>query len=455
MLAVLIFLLAQLYPILATPNKHPAHRRPAQRPVNPIAPNRLPNHSPVNPSNLPAPRHHRQTPIKPTSNRNRAGHRPRAKRSRGNRLGGRRRRRHWRRNRNHSPVNRTYLEAYRRRHHSKPGRPLPINRGNNHPKVEKIHSPNKNINPRRGRRRWPVNRPAPTKPVHMPNKPINPPKKQLPVKPINPPPKRQMPVKPINPPTRNVPVPVKKSPVNPPTTKTPTPKSPIKNIPVGNKQSPINPPATDNRSPINNNPPPTDNSIAQTSNKSPANENPPPSPRNNQSPSEPNNNATPKSPAKGEQAADILEFLVEHNKVRSSVGQPFYLWDKKLEDFARSWANERIQDCKMIHSDGPYGENLFWGGSNRWTAAEAVRLWADERQFYNAENNTCQEGKTCGHYTQIVWRDSYKLGCARVECRKGGVFIVCAYDPCGNYEGESPFDIHETQQSPSTSTGQR
>lgn len=49
-------------------------------------------------------------------------------------------------------------------------------------------------------------------------------------------------------------------------------------------------------------------------------------------------------------------------------------------------------------------------------------------------------GKMCGHYTQIVWRDSVRLGCASVNCLNGGMYAICSYDPPGNYIGESPFD---------------
>ena len=52
----------------------------------------------------------------------------------------------------------------------------------------------------------------------------------------------------------------------------------------------------------------------------------------------------------------------------------------------------------------------------------------------------CAAGKVCGHYTQVVWRDSTAIGCARVDCNNGGgVFITCNYNPPGNYVGRSPY----------------
>lgn len=49
--------------------------------------------------------------------------------------------------------------------------------------------------------------------------------------------------------------------------------------------------------------------------------------------------------------------------------------------------------------------------------------------------NTCSG--VCGHYTQIVWRATLKLGCAISHC-PGQAFpnaIVCNYGPGGNPGG--------------------
>ena len=63
-------------------------------------------------------------------------------------------------------------------------------------------------------------------------------------------------------------------------------------------------------------------------------------------------------------------------------------------------------------------------------------------QYYDHDSNTCSapEGESCGHYTQVVWRASTSIGCARVVCNNNrGVFITCNYNPPGNFNGERPF----------------
>ncbi|XP_010924519.1 pathogenesis-related protein 1C [Elaeis guineensis] len=133
------------------------------------------------------------------------------------------------------------------------------------------------------------------------------------------------------------------------------------------------------------------------------------------------------------------EFLVAHNAIRTLAGERPYVWDRRLARYARRWAEQRRENCDTIHSHGPYGENMFWGTGWDWKAKEAVQNWAHERLYYNRTDRSCWPGKMCGHFTQIVWNSTVRVGCARVECYQGGVIISCNYDPPGNYVGEDPF----------------
>ncbi|XP_026453261.1 pathogenesis-related protein 1C-like [Papaver somniferum] len=133
------------------------------------------------------------------------------------------------------------------------------------------------------------------------------------------------------------------------------------------------------------------------------------------------------------------DYLAAHNAARGNVSVGMVTWDNNLATYAMNYAKQRAGDCKLIHSEGPYGENIAWGSTSTFTAVELVKLWIAEKSYYNYGANTCSIGKVCGHYTQIVWRESIRVGCARIVCNNGGTFVVCEYDPPGNWDGEYPY----------------
>lgn len=143
---------------------------------------------------------------------------------------------------------------------------------------------------------------------------------------------------------------------------------------------------------------------------------------------------------------DLAGITAAHNEVRSSVDTdtplPPLEWSCEIAKVAEAYADELAsRGCPLEHSTNDYGENLYWASGGNPTAADAVRAWASEERCYTygAFPNTCSGGcGSCGHYTQIVWRESTKLGCGRASCGNEQVW-VCNYDPPGNFLGERPY----------------
>ncbi len=116
-------------------------------------------------------------------------------------------------------------------------------------------------------------------------------------------------------------------------------------------------------------------------------------------------------------------------------------WAEPLAQAAQSWAD----GCKFEHSGGEYGENLYASAGSTPTGPSVVKSWADEVADYDYGSNSCT--KVCGHYTQVVWRDSKQLGCAMKACTTNSPFgsfaswtlVVCEYDPPGNFTGKKPY----------------
>ncbi|NIQ93556.1 MAG: hypothetical protein GWN87_04640, partial [Desulfuromonadales bacterium] len=113
---------------------------------------------------------------------------------------------------------------------------------------------------------------------------------------------------------------------------------------------------------------------------------------------------------------------------------------KKLETYAQEWADTlQSQGCSPEHREQDlYGENIAWASGVRLTPERVVAMWGEEREFYDYGSNSCEEGKVCGHYTQVVWEDTRRVGCAVARCEKSEVW-VCNYDPPGNWVGEKPY----------------
>ncbi|XP_050210997.1 pathogenesis-related protein 1B-like [Mercurialis annua] len=133
------------------------------------------------------------------------------------------------------------------------------------------------------------------------------------------------------------------------------------------------------------------------------------------------------------------DYLNAHNAARAQVGVSNIVWDNTVAAYAQNYANSRISDCNLVHSNGPYGENLAKGSSSSMTGTAAVNLWVAEKPYYDYGSNTCTGGKQCLHYTQVVWQNSVRVGCARVQCTNGWWFVTCNYDPPGNYIGQKPY----------------
>jgi uncharacterized protein YkwD len=129
-------------------------------------------------------------------------------------------------------------------------------------------------------------------------------------------------------------------------------------------------------------------------------------------------------------------MLAVHNAVREELELPPLKWSNELATYSRRWANTLQATNRSIHNpDSPFGENIFITGEGA-TASLVVRQWASESRNYNYRTNSCSGD--CGHYTQIVWRDTQRIGCAVAHNARRTVW-VCSYDPPGNYRNEWPY----------------
>jgi pathogenesis-related protein 1 len=160
--------------------------------------------------------------------------------------------------------------------------------------------------------------------------------------------------------------------------------------------------------------------------------------------------------ASGLSPAQQEEILARHNHWREAVGAPALTWSPEMAAFAQQWAEALDgQGCDMRHrpKTGPYaqryGENLYSASPVIWSDGRTevqlvapgavVDSWDSEKIDYDYASNSCAGGKVCGHYTQLVWAGSARLGCGMKVCGDKSQVWVCNYDPAGNVGGERPY----------------
>ena len=130
-----------------------------------------------------------------------------------------------------------------------------------------------------------------------------------------------------------------------------------------------------------------------------------------------------------------------HNVIRREHGLSDLTWDEDLVVVSEEWIDilDETNDCRMEHNwDSPYGENLYKSNFSS-TNELVVQSWASEIEYYDYDSNACQPGQMCGHYTQIVWSTTERVGCAMKVCSTGEELWMCNYDPAGNWMGERPY----------------
>jgi uncharacterized protein YkwD len=157
-------------------------------------------------------------------------------------------------------------------------------------------------------------------------------------------------------------------------------------------------------------------------------------------------------------------ILDRHNKWRADYSlnrkfKPLLTYDRTLAGHAQLWADHLARTGEWGHNPnrtvsgftGQVGENISeagWMGSSRTKRQlleAAVDKWGNENRFYDFVNHVSKTGADVGHFTQLIWRSTQKVGCgfALVQ-RKGGwtyCYIVGVYHPTGNVTGQYPDNI--------------
>ncbi|XP_069031430.1 cysteine-rich venom protein [Embiotoca jacksoni] len=146
-----------------------------------------------------------------------------------------------------------------------------------------------------------------------------------------------------------------------------------------------------------------------------------------------------------ENPAVQTEIVDLHNDFRRAVQPPaadmlMMNYSVELAASAQAW----VDKCILAHGepstrmmDGyQLGENLFYA-SSPYTWARVIYLWYREEVHYLYPSGSTDE--EVGHYTQVVWNSSYKVGCGVALCPKSIYFYACHYYRAGNFGRWPPY----------------
>jgi len=144
-------------------------------------------------------------------------------------------------------------------------------------------------------------------------------------------------------------------------------------------------------------------------------------------------------------SSDRQTLLNKHNEYRRRHNAPALTLDNTLNNDAQEWADHMARYDLWDHDDnrGNQGENLF-SGSN---PLEASELWYGEYPQFPEKDNYMEHiglpakyvygddytmDKADGHFTQLVWKGTRKVGFGHATSRSGKTYVVARYSPPGN-----------------------
>ena len=158
------------------------------------------------------------------------------------------------------------------------------------------------------------------------------------------------------------------------------------------------------------------------------------------------------------QSGDKTIALKVHNDARKEVGVKPLIWSDNLEIDAKKYADFLASKDIFEHSEDlselGQGENLYSAAffvlqengekyffeKTNYLENASVSWLSEKKDFLYAKiGDTKNNFSEVGHYTQMVWYGTTKVGIAYSKSNSGNVYVVARYYPAGNVTGQLPY----------------
>jgi len=158
---------------------------------------------------------------------------------------------------------------------------------------------------------------------------------------------------------------------------------------------------------------------------------------------------------------DGPSVLATHNMLRARHGAPNLSYDAKLASHAAAYSKKLCESNTFDHDKNELshykeGENLYYGETSvqvdvclatfKWYNEVNDMEWSKLPTFYNF----MPVPSNLGHFTQLVWKGTSKVGCGTAYRKEGTTYktyITCRYSSPGNVMGQFPMNVAPTSKS--------
>lgn len=128
--------------------------------------------------------------------------------------------------------------------------------------------------------------------------------------------------------------------------------------------------------------------------------------------------------------------LDAHNEKRSLHNSDTLEEDLELTEFAQTWANNLADTDTLVHSSGVFkgkqlGENIAKGSAVLDDPARLIcGKWYEEKDNYDFSTPGSQSNTK--NFTQMIWKNTQKVGFGLAYSKSGNTYVVVNYYPAGN-----------------------